>query len=176
MKYARFLSVGAAAAAVLTVATAMAQSYLDAGAKARGDYGSSSASRSMVSARGYVQDYRQYAAGVQKVEPEVAKDASDAIGDYIAKSKKHFAWMRASAEKAKDKETLTALDQIDKDMAAAEKSHKEMHEMCAKDNVDKTGSMKCCDQIDESLSKAITEHDKLMKKLGMAMPAPIAKR
>jgi hypothetical protein len=163
-----------AATVVLSVATAMAQSYLDASSKARGDYSSSSVSRLLGSARGSAQDYRDYANGSKKVDPEIAKDASDAIGDYIGKSKKHLAWMRASAQHGEDKETLTSLDQIDKDMAAAENAHKEMHDLCSQKTVDAAESMKCCERIDDSLSKAIAEHDKLMKRLGLAMPAPIA--
>src|SRR4051794_13288452 len=105
MMYTRLLSVVAVLVVSVTAGIASAQSYLDAGAKARGDYGGSSASRSMGSARSYVQDYRRYATSVPKVDPEVAQDASDAIGGYITKAKKHFAWMRTNAQKANDKET-----------------------------------------------------------------------
>ena len=163
-------------AATFVSASAKAQSYLDATAKARGAYGRSSASRSMGNARAYTQDYRQYAKGVQKVDPEVAQDASDSIGNYITKAKKHFAWMRDQAKKANDKESLAALDEIDKNLAAAEEAHHEMHDICKKDHVDAAGSMKCCQQIDESLAKAIADHDKLMKRLGLAVPAATGKK
>ena len=170
------LTIAVASTALAIAGTIHAQSYLDASSKMRGDYGGSSANRAMSSARGYSQDYRQYASRVQKVDPEVAQDASDAIGSYITKAKKHFAWMRANATKANDKETLTSLDEIDKNLAAAEKGHKDMHEMCTKENVDSAGSMKCCQQIDDSLANAISDHDKLMKKLGMANPASPTKK
>jgi F0F1-type ATP synthase membrane subunit b/b' len=97
----------------------------------------------------------------------VAKEAADSIGTYITKAKKHFASMRKQAEASKDKETLTALDSIDKHLAAAAKSHADMAETCLKDNVDGAASMECCKMIDDHLAKAISEHDKLMKKLGL---------
>jgi hypothetical protein len=147
------------------VSTAVAQR--DAGSKIRGEYNfyGGSASRSMRSARDYSQDYRQYVktAPAQKVNPEVAKEAADSIGQYIGKAQKHMAWMRKQA--AGDKETLASLDVIDKNLADAAKHHKEMHEICMKENVDAEGSMKCCQKIDDSLKTAIDEHDKLMKRL-----------
>jgi hypothetical protein len=42
---------------------------------------------------------------------------------------------------------------------------------CAKDNVDPLAAMACCRTIDESLAKAISEHDVLMKRLGEDQPA-----
>jgi hypothetical protein len=154
-----------AVAALTLVQSALGQG--DAVSKALGEYGirGSSARRSMHGARDYSRDYRQYTQSVpaKKVNPEVAKEAADTIGDYIVKAETHFAWMRKQA--AGDPATLASLDSIDKNLAAAAKSHKEMHEICAKSNVDAPSSMKCCEHIDESLSAAIAEHDTLMKRL-----------
>lgn len=175
----RYLNKSLAIIAILGLAMAFgtnsALAQRDAGSKIRGEYNfyGSSASRSMRGARETSQAYRQYVptAPQQKVNQEVAKEAADAIGDYIAKAEKHLAWMRKQAEAGNDKETLTSLNSIDKNLAAAAKSHKEMHEMCLKANVDAPGSMKCCQQIDESLAAAIAEHDKLMKRLAGDKPA-----
>ena len=153
------------ALAALT-STANAQ-FRDAGSKARGEYSfyTKSAGSSMRSARDYSQSYREYArtAPAQKINPEVAKETADSIGQYITKAQKHFAWMRKQA--AGDKDTLASLDVIDKNLADAAKSHAEMHETCLKGNVEAGASMECCKVIDDSLAKAISEHDKLMKKL-----------
>ena len=100
------------------------------------------------------------------MNPEVARAASDGIGDYITKAQKHFGYMRKQAEAGKDKETLTALDSIDTHLAAAAKSHNEMKETCLKDHIEGQPVMECCKVIDDHLAKAISEHDKLMKKLG----------
>ena len=154
-------------ALVVPVSTAFAQR--DAGSKIRGEYNfyGGAAGRSMRSAREYSQSYREYArtAPDKKVNPEVAREAADSIGTYITKAQKHFAWMRKQAQASNDKQTLTALDGIDKNLADAAKSHAEMHETCLKDNVDAAASMECCKVIDDSLAKAIAEHDKLMKRL-----------
>ena len=154
-------------ALVVPVNTAHAQA--PAGAKQRGEYNfySGAGGSAMRSAREYSTYYRQYAqtAPEKKVNPEIAREAADSIGQYITKAQKHFSYMRKQAEAANDKTTLTSLDVIDKNLAAAAKSHAEMHETCLKDNVDAAASMECCKAIDDSLAKAIAEHDKLMKKL-----------
>jgi hypothetical protein len=146
----------------------------DAGAKMRGEFGvfGNSASRSMQNARAYYQDYRAYVQSVpaQNINPEVAKHVSDGIGDYIEKSQKHMAWMRKQA--AGDKETLASIDSIDKHLADAAKSHKDLHGMCLKETVDAAGTMACCQTIDKSLEQSIAEHDKLMKRLKAENPAP----
>ena len=138
-------------------------------------YKARAAGHSMRSARDYSQDYRQYVrtAPAKKVSPEVAKDAADAIGHYITKAQKHMASMRKNA--GGDKETLASLDVIDKNLISAAKHHKEMHEICMEDDVDADGSMKCCEQMDESLKLAIAEHDKLMKRLADEKPAAATK-
>ena len=164
-----------ALATMTMVESAFAQS--DAGAKMRGEsnfYGGS-AGRAMRGARDYSNDYRQYVqtAPAKKVNPEVASEAADSIGQYIKKAQKHMAWMRKQA--ASDKATLTSLDLIDKNLAAAAGTHEELHEICMKDNVDAAGSMKCCQNVDESLSAAIAEHDKLMKRLAGDKAAALKK-
>jgi hypothetical protein len=150
---------------LLVAAPAFAQR--DAGSKIRGEtnfYGNSAGS-AMRSARDYSNNYREYVPSAEKVNPDVAKEASDSIGTYIKQAKRHFAAMRKSAETGKDKETLTALDSIDKHLAAAAKSHDEMAETCLKATVDGKVSLECCKMIDDHLAKAIAEHDTLMKRL-----------
>jgi hypothetical protein len=162
-----------AIATLLGIPSAFAQR--DAGAKIRGEYNfhGGGAGRSMRGAREYAQSYRTYVrtAPQQKVEPEVAQAAADAIGDYITRAEKHLAWMRKQATAGNDKQTLTSLDSIDKNLAAAKKHHGSLCEYCAKDNVEPAGSMECCQEIDSSLAAAIAEHDKLMKRLAGDKPA-----
>ncbi len=169
----RYVNKSVAVVAILAVATAFGTSEAlaqrDAGSKIRGEYNfyGGSANRSMRGARATSQAYRQYVrtAPQQKVNPEVARTAADAIGDYIDKAQKHMAWMRKQATASKDKATLTSLDSIDKNLAAAKKHHESLCEYCEKDDVEAKGSMQCCQEIDDSLAAAIAEHDKLMKQL-----------
>jgi hypothetical protein len=151
----------------LVVPTSTAVAQRDAGSKIRGEYNfyGGAASRSMRGAREYAQSYREYARTAQPVDPAVAKETADAIGDYITKSEKHLAWMRKQAQAGNDKETLTSLDAIDKNLADAKKHHAGLCEYCAKETVEAKGSMQCCQEIDASLAKAIADHDKLMKRL-----------
>jgi hypothetical protein len=151
----------------LVVPASTAHAQRDAGSKIRGEYKfyGGAASSAMRSAREDSSNYRQYAKTAQPVNPEVAQEAADSIGQYISKAQKHMASMRKHAEASKDTETLTSLGVIDKNLADAAKSHAEMRETCLKDNVDAAGSMECCKTIDASLAKAIAEHDKLMKRL-----------
>lgn len=153
----------------LVVPASTASAQRDAGSKIRGEYNfyGGSAGRSMRSAREYSQAYREYVrtAPQQKVAPEVAKETADAMGEYITKAQKHMAWMRKQAQADNDKEALTSLDVIDKNLADAAKSHANLCEYCAKETVEAKGSMQCCQEVDASLTKAIAEHDKLMKKL-----------
>jgi hypothetical protein len=138
-----------------------------AGAKQRGEYSfyGGAASSALRSARDYSGNYQTYTRSAQPVNPEVAKETADAIGDYITKAEKHFGWMRKQAQASNDKETLTSLDSIDKNLADAKKHHGSLCEYCTKDTVDAKDSMKCCQEIDASLAKAIADHDKLMKRL-----------
>jgi hypothetical protein len=99
------------------------------------------------------------------VSPRIAQAAADEIGDYIFKSERHLAWMRRQAEASGDKETLASLDSIDRNLATAKKNHGVLCGHCASDNVDATAAMACCQTIDEPLTKAISEHDALMKRL-----------
>jgi hypothetical protein len=157
---------------VLTLASAFlgatsAYAQRDAGSKIRGEYSfyGGAAGRSMRGARESAQSYREYARTAQPVNPAVAKETADAIGDYITKAEKHLAWMRKQAQTGNDKETLTSLDSIDKSLADAKKHHANLCEYCAKETVEAKGSMQCCQEIDASLAKAISDHDKLMKRL-----------
>lgn len=159
--------------AVLSASPALAQR--DAGSKIRGEYNfyGGAAGRSMRGAREYAQSYREYVrtAPQQKVDPAVAKETADAVGDYITKAQKHMAWMRKQAEAAKDQETVKSLDTIDKNLAAAAQHHASLCEYCEKDNVEAKDSMECCQEIEGALATAIAEHDKLMKRLAGAKPA-----
>ena len=51
-----------------------------------------------------------------------------------------------------------------------------MHEMCKMETIDGVGTMKCCDEVDAALAKAISEHKNLMKLLeSQATPVAAAR-
>lgn len=135
-------------------------------AKARGDYSStfwgSSGGRSIRHARDYSRGYRTYARQAPTIAPQIAQHEAAGVGHNITQAKQQFAEVRKATT---DKETLASLDAIDKQLAAAAKAHAQMHEMCHMETVDADGTMKCCQEVDAALAKAIAEHDKLMQRL-----------
>ncbi len=161
----RILSAAVLVLTAWTGAVVMAQPPRDAGAKMRGEFGGTnrSANRSMRHAYDYSRDYRMYSQDVRTISPQTAKAHAEGVGNNIAQAKKDFSQVRK--EPGLDKQTLADLDQIDKHLEAAAKVHSNLHEMCMKDNIDAAGSMKCCDDINSELAKALALHDKLMKRL-----------
>ncbi len=156
-------------------AISFAQSGADAKARGRYDFYGKSSSRSMRSAREYSRDYRQHVQASPKapVDGAVAKAAAESVGMNIDKATKDVDAMRAEA--AGDKETLASLDLVAEKLAEASKHHKAMLEMCCKENVDGEGSMACCADIEKALEAAAAEHEKLMKRLGVAS-SPVEKK
>jgi hypothetical protein len=158
-----------------------------AGAKARGEFnfhgrGARSAMRGARDSTRSFQEYVQQAqpalpqivrevpSQVAEVSPRIVQAASDEIGDYIYKSERHMAWMRRQAEASGDKETLASLDSIDRNLADAKQKHVALCDSCAADNIDSAEAIACCQVINESLAKAISEHDTLMKRLSEEQP------
>ena len=100
------------------------------------------------------------------MNPQLRRDAADAIGTYITKAQAHFAYMCKQAQAASDKDTLTALDSIDKHLAAAasctSSNERDLPEGSRRGGA---ANSECCKHIDDHLAAAIAEHDKLMKKI-----------
>ena len=85
------------------------------------------------------------------------------MGHNLKAAKTQYAEIRKATS---DKEILASLDAIEKHLAEAAKAHAQMDEMCKMDMVDGAGTMKCCEDVDAALAKALAEHEKLMAKLG----------
>jgi len=137
-------------------------------AKARGDYSNNSfqaqsAGRSLRHARDYSQGYRSYARQVPNVMPQYARQEADGVGQNIVAAQKQFAEVR---KETTDKDMLASLALIDQQLVAAKKAHEQMHEMCKMETIDGMSTMKCCEDIDAALEKAIAEHEKMMKRMG----------
>lgn len=174
----------------LCASTVLAQPSADAKARGRFEFHSRGARSALRGARESTGSFREYvrsapplpgqviggegvvreSPGHAVISPQVAQAAADEIGDYITNSEKHLAWMRRQAEAQKDKETLASLDSIDRNLAAAKLHHATLCSCCVEDNVDAKAVMACCQTIDDSLGKAISEHDALMKRLGEKQP------
>jgi hypothetical protein len=100
-----------------------------------------------------------------EVDPQVAREASDAIGDDIEKIQRHVGRMRTHAEKLGNKEALATLDNVDKQLSVARRSHASLHKHHADDVIDPKTAMALAQQVNDALRAAHSEHDKLMKQL-----------
>ena len=171
----------ALAGAALTVGISEANAQRDAGAKMRGEFGTStyqstrSAGQYLQSANAGCNDLYQYAQTAPKVAPAVAKPASENIAKSVDGAKKDLGTVRKEA--TGDKAVLAKLDAIEKHLAAAMEHHKKMHEECCKDDADGEKTADCCSDMLTEIEKAQAEHRALLRLLNppKAAPAPAKK-
>ena len=128
----------------------------------RGFWANRRAYRNMRHARDYSQSIYNYSRDAATIEPQVAKAESERLGQDIAGAQKELAIARKEA--GKDKDTLAALDVVEKHLAKAAEMHKALHEECCKDDVDGGICAKHCSEITKELEKAMTEHAALIRK------------
>lgn len=162
----KFLFIAAAILIATLVTAVSSDAAPPVNRKAAGDYSTpfwgNSAGRSIRHARDYAGGYRQYARQSQSVDKRIAQHEADGVGQNIKAAKSQYSEIRKSTT---DKEVLAALDSIEKHLADAAKAHAQMDEMCKVEMVDGEGTMKCCEDADAALEKALAEHEKLMKHL-----------
>jgi hypothetical protein len=99
------------------------------------------------------------------VDAEVARDASDALGDDIERIQKHVKRMRTHAEELGDKESLPILDSIEKNLGVARRGHADLHEHHAEDKIAPQTAMTLAQKVNDALRAAHADHDKLMQRL-----------
>ncbi|MBM4056942.1 MAG: hypothetical protein FJ275_01730 [Planctomycetes bacterium] len=163
----------------------------DAGAKARGAYGfyGQSAHHSFTSARAHVDTYQRYlsethgiavptsgrvepavvSAGVaasETVDPEIAREASDAIADDIGRIQRHVDRMQARATSLGDDATLAKLADVEKQLGVARRAHAALHEHHAGEAISPAEAMKLADQVNAALRAAHAEHDEVITRVG----------
>lgn len=148
----------------------------DAGSKIRGDayWPGRAAARHFDSARNYAQDVQSYLAKAPQPEPSVVKDIKTELGRYLEEGQKHLATMKKDF--ASDKETVAAIEGIEKELAAAIDHNKAMIGCCEKEKFDKVAAMECCTDLVKQLDKVHKEHVALMQKLAKRYAAPAPKK
>jgi hypothetical protein len=151
----------------LSLLTVPARSFAqqDAGAKIRGDvyWPHKAAARRIESARGLAQDFQTYVAKAPKPEPSVVKDIKTELGRYLEDANKHLAAMKKDF--AQDKEIVTAVEGLEKGLAAAIEHNKAMIECCENEKFEKIAAMSCCADLVKELDRIHADHVALMKKL-----------
>lgn len=98
------------------------------------------------------------------VDPEVAREASDAISDDIERVQRHVKRMRTHAEELGDKEALLSLAAIDKNLGVARRGHADLHEHHAEETISPQTAMTLAQKVNDALRAAHADHDKLMKR------------
>lgn len=143
------------------VSTADAQSI----PKGKPHYGwrNERAARDMRHARDYSRDLYLYSRNTETVDPEIAKSESKTLGQNIAAAQKEIAGVRKEA--GDNKETLQAVESIEKHLGNAAAMHKTLHEACNMTSVDGKASAHCCSVITKELEKAMAEHSALIRSI-----------
>jgi len=184
---------GTVAMLALTLSAAVGLAAPDAGAKARGDYNfyGHSAHHAFSSAQANVSTYQRYlsethgvplpaavaapaplapaAAQIAErgaVDPEIAREVSDAIADDIARIQRHVNRMRAQARSRGDTAALATLDDVDKQLGIARRSHAALHEHHAEDAIAPATAMSLAQKVNDALRAAHAEHDEVLARLG----------
>jgi hypothetical protein len=147
------------------LAWAQGSGFQDAGAKIRGDayWPGRATSRYIETARNYAQEVQTYVAKAPKPEPSVVKDIKSDLSHYLEDAQKHLATMKKDF--ANDKETMTAVESIEKGLTTAIQHNKEMIACCENQTFDKVATMTCCKDLVKELDKVHADHVALMKKL-----------
>lgn len=188
-------AVPAAAAVVVCVGLVTAGvAAPSAGAKANGQYNfyGSSAHASFSSARSHAGNYQRYlnethgvpvpasdsavtapsaTAATQvavhdSVDPEIAREASDAIADDIERIQRHVDRMQKEAQSRGDKEALAELADVEKQLGVARRGHAALHELHAEDKIPPATAMDLAQKVNAALRAAHAEHDEVMTKIG----------
>jgi flagellar motility protein MotE (MotC chaperone) len=145
--------------------------FQDAGAKIRGDayWPSRASGRYIESARNYAQEVQTYVAKTPQPEPSVVKDIKTDLGRYLDDAQKHLVTMKKDF--ANDKETVAAVEGLEKELAMAIAHNKEMISCCEDQKFDKIKTMSCCTDLVKQLDKVHGEHVALMRKLSQKYAA-----
>lgn len=161
----------------------------DAGAKARGDYNfyGHTVSHAFTSARAHVDTYQRYLSDTHdipmsaasspladpaaqiaahgEVDPEIAREASDAIADDIGRIQRHVNRMRAQAKSLGDAEAVAQLADVEKQLGVARRAHAALHQHHAGEEIAPATAMELCRQVNDALRAAHSEHDEVMRRL-----------
>lgn len=178
---------------LLPVVGPFADAAPDAGAKARGDYNfyGHSAHTTFSSARGHVETYQRYLSDTHgvamptgtaataplappsaqiaahgAVDPEIAREASDAIADDIERVQRHFTRMRVLATRLEDGSALEILASAEKRLGDARRAHAALHDHHASESIAPVTAMDLAQRVNDALRAAHADYDRLFRRLG----------
>jgi flagellar motility protein MotE (MotC chaperone) len=158
--------VAACAALFFSPQLATAQnSFRTAGEKISGDayWPGRATSQYLQSAQNYTQEFQTYVARTPKPEPAVVAEVHKTLANYLDESSKHLASMKKDF--AGDKETLAAIDKMEKGLATAVSHNKTMIESLKNEDVNQVLAMNSAADLSKEIAKVHADHVSLMKKL-----------
>jgi hypothetical protein len=115
------------------------------------------------SAQTYAAEFQSHVARVGQPAPAVVQEVSRTLTGYLDEATKHLASMKKDF--ANDKETVAAVEKMEKDLASAVAHNKGMIDCCKAEKFDKAMAMTCCTDLSKDLGKIHADHVALMKKL-----------
>ena len=151
---------------LVSLDTANAQNpYRTAGEKISGDayWPARATSQYLQSAQNYAQEFQAHVAKGGKPEPAVVAEVHKTLTAHLEEANKHLVSMKKDF--ADDKETVAAVEKMEKDLASAIAHNKAMIECCKDEKFDKAMAMTCCTDLSKDLGKIHADHVALMKKL-----------
>lgn len=151
----------------------------DATSKSRGEHSvpfwsSKASSRRITHARDYARDFHGYIVANPKPDPAVLKEVTKEIGANLEEAKRHLGQLKKDF--ADDKDAVTGIEALEKQLAAAFDQHKMLGACCEKANFDAIETMECCSDLASQLDKILSDHDALMRKLAAKAGIPAPKR
>jgi hypothetical protein len=166
----RVLSAAAALALITVVglpniSNAQGSGFRSAGEKITGEayWPARATTRYLQSAQSYAQDFQAHVARAGRPEPAVVTEVSKTLTGYLDEANKHLVAMKKDF--AGDKETVAAVEGIEKDLAKAVEQNKAMITCCQDEKFDKAMAMTCCTDLAKQIGKVHADHVALMKKL-----------
>jgi len=150
--------------AALLPATAFAQR--DAGAKARGDFTfyARSGGSHMNAAHAHASHYHGYLGRTATVSPRIVRMSGSTINHHIDLTQQHLEGMREHFEAKGDKESLAAVDVIDKHLADAKHHHATAESKARTSPEDIASIQESVSELRVSLDKAISAYGALLAK------------
>jgi hypothetical protein len=168
--------VAAAATMSLVILTAQAQptGFYSAGHKQGVDayWPGRATTQYLQSAQSYAAEFQAHVARVGQPAPAVAQEVSRSLAGYLEEARKHLAAMKKDF--ANDKETVAAVEAIEKDLDKAIADSKAMVACCQEQKFDKAMAMTCCTDLAKSLARIHAAHVALMGKLAAKFPPQAA--
>jgi hypothetical protein len=146
-------------------AAAQGSAFRSAGDKITGQayWPARATTRYIESARAYADEYQSYIARAPRPEPAVVQEVSRTLTGYLDEANKHLTAMKKDF--AADKETVAAVEAIEKDLGQAIEHNKAMIACCQNEKFEKAMAMSCCTDLSKQLGKIHDDHVALMKKL-----------